>query len=45
MLCSLSDIYDSAYIDDIFLSEFSFESFIILFVAVFIYRPTATFQS
>ena len=27
-----------------FLSEFSFESFIILFVAVFIYRPTATFQ-
>ena len=28
-----------------FLSEFSFESFIILFVAVFIYRPTATFQS
>ena len=45
MLCSLSDIYDSAYIDDIFLSEFSFEYFIILFVAVFIYRPTATFRS
>ena len=27
-----------------FLSEFNFESFIILFVAVFIYRPTATFS-
>ena len=28
-----------------FLSEFSFESFAILFVAVFIYRPTDTFHS
>ena len=37
------DIYDSAYIDNIFFSEFKFESFIILFIAVFIYQPTATF--
>ena len=28
-----------------FLSEFSFESFIILFVAVFTYHPTTRFQS
>ena len=41
-LLSLSGFTIQHILTIFFLSEFSFEPFIILFVAVFIYRPTAT---